>query len=175
MKGKHMNAVMQQNSPRTCAIYARSATSCRDSIEAQISRCRAEAQDQGWTVDGHVVISDEGFGGHSLLLQRPGLQNLLNTARSGSHPFHLIIVDEVCRIGRNPESVLSILEAFSSVDITFHVVGQDNAQSIFAVPIVDAAITSMNNRETLVRRVLALRDANGILAPHLPDHKWRRQ
>ncbi|MFO7856774.1 MAG: recombinase family protein [Paracoccaceae bacterium] len=67
-----------------CAIYARysSALQREASIEDQVRLCRERAGREGWTVV--EVFADRATSGASML--RPGLQGLLEEARSGSDP-----------------------------------------------------------------------------------------
>jgi len=107
-----MNDSSANNSLPTvqCAIYTRSATfEARSDTHANQERiCRAAAKQlPGWIVLDHHIYSEQtsGFG------TRPGLNSLINNAKSSPRPFECVLVADADRLGRNLVDVTRILDA----------------------------------------------------------------
>lgn len=93
---------MPNDQPRA-AIYARKSTEQavsddQRSVARQVERCRAFAQDRGWTVDESHVYVDDGISGAEFE-RRPGFLRLMN-ALSPRAPFGVLIMSEESRLGR---------------------------------------------------------------------------
>jgi hypothetical protein len=113
----------KQNSSIGCAIYARSATKVQSGtqpVQEQIERYRALVRKHAWTLDEEHVYSDEGVSGNTL--NRPGFLALLEAARSKEHPFEVVIVDSVDRLGRGLAPVLELDLLLRALGITIEFV-----------------------------------------------------
>jgi DNA invertase Pin-like site-specific DNA recombinase len=81
------------------AIYVRSSTAGRTSIEEQLTVCRAYAGLRGYTVAEEYVYVDDGASGSQT--DRPGWARMLHDAElEGGAPFQVLIMREINQIGR---------------------------------------------------------------------------
>ncbi len=72
------------------------------SIPQQVEACESECERQGWQVLG--VFQDAGWGAYVDSDQRPGFQDLIQTAtasQSTSQPVSRIVVDKMDRFSRD--------------------------------------------------------------------------
>ena len=94
-----------KNTPRKAIIYCRTASAQQNTpmqgCDQQQDRCRAYAEERGYKIDG--VFADSGLSGRAMT--RPGLLALLETINGNPQKRHCIIVDDLSRIGRNPEDI----------------------------------------------------------------------
>jgi site-specific DNA recombinase len=111
-------------SPIRCAIYARNLrwrSSKEEPVEEQIETCLAAAREQEMLVtEGHIYCdnrrSDVTFG------KRVGLNGLLDAARSESHPFDIVLIDNNSRFSRKYFEILSVYSALSKAGVKVRVV-----------------------------------------------------
>lgn len=86
------------------AIYARKSTSQdgvvdeAKSVKRQVEHATTYAASQGWTVDDRFIFEDDGISGAEFA-NRPGFLRLLNALKPKA-PFHVLIVSELSRLGR---------------------------------------------------------------------------
>lgn len=92
-----------------CALYARysSAMQREASIEDQLRLCRERAVREGWTVG--EVFADRATSGASML--RPGLQELLEEARSGR--VDVVLTEALDRLSRDQADVAALYKRLS--------------------------------------------------------------
>src|SRR5215813_6052113 len=104
----------RQGSMIAAAIYARKSTEQTGvnedarSIERQKTRAREYAARHGWAVFDEHIFTDDGISGAEFDDRRPGLQRLLHALKP-SPPFHVLIISEVSRLGREQIEVAKIL------------------------------------------------------------------
>lgn len=88
------------------AIYARKSTeqigvSEEDrSVTTQIKGCLEYAEKKGWHVAKEHIYSDDGISGAEFGKRRPGLIGLMNALKP-EPPFHILIMSEESRLGRD--------------------------------------------------------------------------
>jgi DNA invertase Pin-like site-specific DNA recombinase len=76
------------------------------SLEAQEARCRAHAERMGWSVAG--VFRDEGLSGKDGVEDRPGLADLIATARARTDA--VVVVYSVSRLARRQRLLWNLLD-----------------------------------------------------------------
>jgi hypothetical protein len=67
-----MNEPKEQKTPKTCALYGRTAGPGDSSIERQLTKRYAAAGARGWIVSEEHVFSDDGQDGCTSIRVRPG-------------------------------------------------------------------------------------------------------
>lgn len=82
-------------------------------LKGQYERLETYAAQMGFTVVGSS--QDLGSG---LNFDRPGLQAVLEAAKAGS--FQILLVDSVCRIGRDMAKTISFIQTISGCGISIY-------------------------------------------------------
>lgn len=97
------------------AIYARYSTDLQNarSIDDQIRVCRDRSEREGWTV--HECYTDYALSGATIV--RPGLQQMLQDARSGK--VEVILVESLDRLSRDQADIATIFKhmQFAGIEI----------------------------------------------------------
>ncbi|WP_076486550.1 recombinase family protein [Rhodobacter aestuarii] len=150
--------------PLRAALYARYSTDKqRDaSIEDQLRVCRALAIRQGYDVV--EVYSDRATSGASLM--RPGIQRLLQDARSGGR-FDVVIAHALDRLSRNQADIASLYQTLQFLRIPIETVSEGPIEELHiglkgtmnALFLKDLA---KKTREGLRGRALAGKSAGGL-------------
>ena len=94
-----------------CRIYA--PEDVHGALKGQYERMETYAAQMGFTVAGSS--QDLGSG---LNFDRPGLQAVLEAAKTGS--FQILLVDSVCRIGRDMAKTISFIQTISGCGISIY-------------------------------------------------------
>jgi DNA invertase Pin-like site-specific DNA recombinase len=99
------------------------------SIEDQVRKCREFAEHRGWLVAEDYVRFDEAISAASLV-QRVGLQSLIEAAKQRPRPFDRILIEDSSRLARNLEDALRIeaILRFNDVFVTSVSQGFDSQQ-----------------------------------------------
>jgi site-specific DNA recombinase len=98
------------------AIYARVSTQRQaqaQTIDQQISRLRAHAQAQDWTLELEHIYVDEGYSGAKL--NRPGLDRLRDGAALAD--FDTVLITEPDRLARNYVHQMLVIEELENLGI----------------------------------------------------------
>ncbi|TCU79439.1 resolvase-like protein [Tissierella praeacuta] len=82
-------------------------------LKGQYERLETYAAQMGFTIVGSS--QDLGSG---LNFDRPGLQAVLEAAKAGS--FQILLVDSVCRIGRDMAKTISFIQTISGCGISIY-------------------------------------------------------
>jgi site-specific DNA recombinase len=93
------------------------------SIDDQFRQLRRGAAEQGWTALDEYFLSDQGLSG-ATLIDRTGLQSLLDHAKRRPLPFDVLMIDDTSRLGRNLTLVLTIMEELNGCGIFIYFVSQ---------------------------------------------------
>ena len=91
-----------------CAIYARFSTDNQneESIESQVEKCKEFIEREGWTLNPDHIYPDYAISGATN--KRPGLQNLMASARRKPRAFDRVVVFSKSRISRSSLQELKI-------------------------------------------------------------------
>src|ERR1700730_13642880 len=163
---------------KNAAIYARTSTGhINDGLNRQIDHAKAYAAEQGWAVADEHIFVDAGPSGVQYE-ERPGSSRLMNVLKPRP-PFHVLIMAEVSRLGRDQ---VKIAEALEQLDEAGARVGGDSERAIacaktraFEVPpehiYVDDAISGaeFDRRPSLIRLLNAVRPRAPFAALFLAD------
>jgi site-specific DNA recombinase len=108
-----------------CAIYARYSSKGQHetSIPDQIRECRRAAAKKGWTVLDEFIRFDKEKVGQSMV-DRPGLQALLDLAESKPSPFDVIMADDTSRLGRSLSLTLPLSDRLAYSEVILYFVNQ---------------------------------------------------
>ena len=93
------------------ALYVRVSTSNQvhdQTIDQQLERLSAYAQDQGWSLTDTAIFRDDGWSGARL--RRPGLDRLRDTVQARA--FDRILVTAPDRLARNYVHQMLLIEEF---------------------------------------------------------------
>jgi DNA invertase Pin-like site-specific DNA recombinase len=124
----------RQDSPKKCAIYASTVRSRKESIEAQVETCLAEALKHDWVVADHHIFRDKGLKRNLASSERPGLRALLKAARSKPRPFDWVLVDAGYRLSFRSSEIFKLYSTLKKAGINLGValntnVAQDNLKT----------------------------------------------
>ncbi len=91
-----------------CAIYARFSTDNQneESIESQVEKCKEFIEREGWTLNPDHIYPDYAISGATN--KRPGLQNLMASARRKPRAFDRVVVFSKSRLSRSSLQELKI-------------------------------------------------------------------
>ena len=91
-----------------CAIYARFSTDNQneESIESQVEKCKEFIEREGWTLNPDHIYPDYAISGATN--KRPGLQNLMASARKKPRAFDRVVVFSKSRLSRSSLQELKI-------------------------------------------------------------------
>ena len=138
-----------------CAAYARYSTDKQRpvSLEDQIRKCREFAQAQGWQFLESEIYSDQAISGATDA--RPGLNQLLEAARSRTRSFDVILVDDTSRLSRDLESSLRICKRlkFDGVRVVYVSQGIDTESEQFEVLVATHGIVDSLYISELAKKV----------------------
>lgn len=99
---------------RYVALYARTSTQMQSTgLDAQVLALKTYCESMG--VTNYKIFTDEGVSGARA--HRPGLDSLMDAARSGS--ISSVIVYSFSRFARSVSHLLSALETFQALEISF--------------------------------------------------------
>jgi DNA invertase Pin-like site-specific DNA recombinase len=126
-----------KKTPRTAAIYARTAVANPTKIDEQIAASRAFARAQGLTVGD--VFTDDGVSG--LTFDRPGFADLCVGVHRGR--VRTVIVSDASRLGREPIEVAHLIKRLQTIGVRVLSVADDGAAHV-ALP--SAAFLAMVNQ-----------------------------
>ncbi len=103
------------------AIYARYSSDNQKeaSIEDQVRLCRERAEREGWTVAN--VYTDHAISGSSLV-QRPGIQMLMQDAQSGK--YDLLLAEALDRLSRDQENIAGVYKRLQFAGVTMHTLSE---------------------------------------------------
>jgi DNA invertase Pin-like site-specific DNA recombinase len=117
------------------AIYARKSTAQTgsddesESVDRQLARARAYAARQGWTLNEAHVYVDDGISGAEFGDRRPGLARLLNALRPRP-PFHVLVMSEESRLGRESIEVAYSLKQLAQAGVRVFLYLEDRERTI---------------------------------------------
>jgi len=97
-----------------CAIYARFSTDNQneESIESQVEKCKEFIEREGWTLNPDHIYPDYAISGATN--KRPGLQNLMASARRKPRAFDRVVVFSKSRLSRSSLQELKITSELES-------------------------------------------------------------
>ena len=115
------------------AIYARKSTDQNapdeeKSVTRQIERARAYALAKGWTVDEAHVYVDDGISGAEFV-KRPGFLRLMNALKPQA-PFHVLVMAEESRLGREQIATAYALKQFSQAGVRVFLYLEDRERTL---------------------------------------------
>jgi DNA invertase Pin-like site-specific DNA recombinase len=101
---------------KDAAIYARTSTGhINDGLNRQIDHAKAYAAEQGWAVADEHIFVDAGPSGVQYE-ERPGFSRLMNVLKPRP-PFHVLIMAEVSRLGRDQVKIAEALEQLAEAGV----------------------------------------------------------
>ena len=103
------------------AIYARKSTEQNVADEAksvtrQIDNATAYAIRKGWTVTQDYIFQDDGISGAEFA-KRPGLTHLRSFLGSGRAPFHVLVVADNSRLGREASETAYLIKQLDEAGV----------------------------------------------------------
>ena len=100
-----------------CAIYARFSTDNQneESIESQVEKCKEFIEREGWTLNPDHIYPDYAISGATN--KRPGLQNLMASARRKPRAFDRVVVFSKSRLSRSSLQEMKITNELESYGI----------------------------------------------------------
>lgn len=141
------------------AIYARSSPEFPLTIDQQIDRLRAVADNRGWTVARVFTVRPTSV--RKGLDRRPGEMSLLDAIRSGE--IDRVAIASMCRIGRTLADLVSFLETCRSAGVSLWVDDQridtatSNGLDLFAVGEMMAMHLRQSRRGRILQGLAAAR------------------
>lgn len=130
------------------AIYARKSTdepgkdTDAKSVTRQIEQARAYAERKGWTVRPEHVYSDDGISGAEFQ-KRPGLARLLAALDQKRCPFHVLIMSEESRLGREQIETSYVLKQLTDAGVRVFLYLDDRERTLDSA--MDKVMLSLTN------------------------------
>jgi site-specific DNA recombinase len=144
------------------AIYARVSTERQEregtSLESQVLRCRAYAEDQGWAAE--YVVEEQGSGGD--ISGRPKLEGLLAAAQMGH--FDVLICYHIDRLSRDVDDQGWLRREFRLAQVELVLVTGHQDQMVQAVE----GIAAMQERKQIRERIARGKATTAMRGQYLP-------
>lgn len=138
---------------RVC-LYARVSTVEHQNVDRQVSDLELVILAQGYTLD-QIDYYTENISGFKRNSDRPELTKLLNKIESEPNLYKCLYVQEISRIGRDPQSTRLFIDRVSELGVPIYIQSinqktiEDNGQRNYIVNIVLQVLMEFSGQEVL--------------------------